>query len=137
MLQCIVVTPERTVCDEPAEFVALPLYDGELGVAPRHTPLIGRLGCGELRITLKTSEVSQTSEVCRFYVEGGFVEVHGDVVSVLTGRAIPAAELDPAVAEEQLQSVRRRPARGPEEISARMRLADQYRAQLRISQRAR
>ena len=130
MLQCIVVTPERTVCDEPAEFVALPLYDGELGIAPRHTPLIGRLGCGELRITGEGG-------ASRFYVEGGFVEVHGDVVSVLTGRAIPAAELDPAVAEEQLQSVRRRPARGPEEISARMRLADQYRAQLRISRRAR
>ena len=34
MLQCIVVTPERTLYDEPADFVALTLYDGEIGVAP-------------------------------------------------------------------------------------------------------
>ena len=73
----------------------------------------------------------------RLYLVGGFVEVLGDVVSVLTPRAIPAEELDPAVAEEQLQSVRHRPAKGPEEISARQRLADQYRAQLRVSRHAR
>jgi F-type H+-transporting ATPase subunit epsilon len=126
----MVVTPERTVCDEQAQFVALPLYDGEIGIAPRHAPLIGRLGCGELRITGPTG-------LRRFYVEGGFVEVLGDVVSVLTPRAIAAAELDPAVAEEQLLSVRHRPARSPEEFAARQRLADQYRAQLRVIRRAR
>ncbi len=48
-LQCVVVTPERTLFDELVEFVALPLYDGELGVLPGRTPLIGRLGYGELR----------------------------------------------------------------------------------------
>jgi len=129
MLQCIVVTPERTVRDESAQFVALPLYDGEIGIAPRHAPLIGRLGSGELRIV-------HGGTVSRFYLEGGFVEVLGGVVSVLTPRAIPAEEIDTAVAEAQLQSVRYRPAKGPEEISARQRLADQYRAQLRVSRRA-
>ena len=49
-LQCIVVTPERTVRDTSAEFVALPLYDGEIGIAPGHSPMIGRLGSGEMRI---------------------------------------------------------------------------------------
>ena len=49
-LRCVVVTPERAVLDEPADFVALPMYDGELGVLPGRAPLIGRLGCGELRI---------------------------------------------------------------------------------------
>ena len=43
-LQCVVVTPERTLFDELVDFVALPLYDGELGVMPGRTPLIGRLG---------------------------------------------------------------------------------------------
>ena len=130
MLHCIIVTPERTVRDCQAEFVALPLYDGELGVAPRHAPLIGRLGAGEMRI-------GRDGRLGRFYVEGGFVEVLGDVVSVLTPRAIPAEELDPAVAEEQLLSVRLRPARSAEEISLRQRLSDQCRAQLRVSRRAR
>ena len=48
-LQCVVVTPERTLLDELVDFVALPLYDGELGVLPGRSPLIGRLGYGELR----------------------------------------------------------------------------------------
>ena len=46
-MRCIVVTPEKTVVDEPAEFVALPLFDGEIGISPRHSPMIGRLGCGD------------------------------------------------------------------------------------------
>ena len=48
-LQCIVVTPERTWLDELVESVVLPAYDGEIGILPGHTPLIARLGYGELR----------------------------------------------------------------------------------------
>ena len=44
VMQCIVVTPERTLYDRPADFVALCLFDGEIGIAPGHTPMIGRLG---------------------------------------------------------------------------------------------
>ena len=49
-LQCVVVTPERAFLDAKADFVALPMFDGELGVLPGRTALIGRLGYGELRI---------------------------------------------------------------------------------------
>ena len=105
MLQCIVVTPERTLYDQPAEFVALTLFDGEIGIAPKHTPLIGRLGCGEMRI-------HREDGIDRYYVEGGFVEVLGDVVSVLTNLAMPVAEIDEAVVEERLlASQSRRPRR--------------------------
>ena len=48
-IQCVVVTPERTWLDELVNSVVLPAYDGELGVLPGHTPLIARLGYGELR----------------------------------------------------------------------------------------
>ena len=96
MLQCIVVTPEQTLYDKPADFVAMTLFDGEIGIAPGHTPMIGRLGCGEMRI-------HHEEGIDRFYVEGGFVEVLGDVVSVLTNRAMPAAEIDEEVAQEQLR----------------------------------
>ena len=77
MLQCIVVTPERTLYDQPAEFVAVMLFDGEIGIAPGHTPMVGRLGCGELRIR-------REGHTDHYYVEGGFVEVRNDVVSILT-----------------------------------------------------
>ena len=128
-LQCIVVTPEETVCDVVSEFVALTLYDGEIGIAPGRTPMIGRLGCGEMRITHE----GQTSH---YYVEGGFVEVAGEQVTVLTDRAVPADELDEAVIREQLDSARARRATTPESMAARQRAVDLSRAQLRVARRA-
>jgi len=129
MLQCSIVTPERTIYDHPAEFVAMTLFDGEIGIAPGHTPMIGRLGCGEMRIR-------HEGQVDRYYVEGGFVEVLGDVVSVLTQRAVPAAQVDAAVAREQLLSAQSRRAATPEAMAQRDRTVQQSRAQLRVARRA-
>jgi len=86
-LQCIVVTPDKAVLDELVDFVVLPLYDGEIGIAPRHAPMIGRLGYGQMRIT-------HGGQVSRYSIEGGFVEVIGDVVSVLTNRSEPVEKPD-------------------------------------------
>ena len=51
-VRCVVVTPEATVLDTQARFVAVPLYDGERGVGRGHAPFIGRLGAGEVRIVV-------------------------------------------------------------------------------------
>ena len=114
--------------DRPAEFVALTLYDGEIGVAPGHAPMIGRLGCGEMRVRGQTG-------VDRYYVEGGFVEVLGDVVTVLTQRAVPAAEIDEAVIQERLRAAQARRAVTPEAVTIRDRAIEQNRAQLRVVRR--
>jgi F-type H+-transporting ATPase subunit epsilon len=127
-LQCIVVTPETTVLDTPADFVALPLYDGEIGIGEDHTPLIGRMGNGELRIR----EGEQTR---RYYVEGGFVEVLNNVVSVLTARALPAESVNAETAHQQLETAQSQPARTPEQMAIRDQTVSQARAQLRIAQR--
>jgi F-type H+-transporting ATPase subunit epsilon len=76
-LQCIVVTPEKSVLDEPADFVVLPMIDGELGVLPSRAPLIGRLGKGQLRITQGTTQKL-------YQLNGGFAQVRSNVVTVLT-----------------------------------------------------
>jgi F-type H+-transporting ATPase subunit epsilon len=128
MLQCIVVTPERTVFDQSADFVAMTLFDGEIGIAPGHTPMIGRLGCGEMRIQCEGRTDS-------YYVEGGFVEVLGDVVSVLTRRAAPAASIDEAVVREQLFTAQSRTAATPETMAIRDRAVEQCRGQLRVARR--
>src|SRR6185436_10575594 len=128
-MQCIVVTPEATVLDEPAEFVALPLYDGEIGIAPHHAPMLGRLGYGEMRVT-------QGGSTRRYYVDGGFVEVAGDIVSVLTQRAVPAEKLKTDVAAEQLSSVLSQTAHGDEQLDLRDRRTAQARAQLRVARRS-
>jgi F-type H+-transporting ATPase subunit epsilon len=127
-LRCVVVTPEATVLDTTADFVALPLFDGEAGVLPRRAPLIGRLGYGELRVRIG-------KEYKRYYVDGGFVQVLDNTVSVLTNRAFPAASLDFAAAAEMLRTAIARRAAGPEEIAIRDRLIAQARGQLRVASR--
>ncbi len=130
-LQCIVVTPEKTILDQPADFVALPLFDGEIGLAPGRSPMIGRLGAGEMRILRKDKD-----QTLRYYVEGGFVEVVDNVVSVLTNRAVRAEDLVEEVAQDHLAAARERPARSPELMEIRERLVTQARAELRVARRS-
>ncbi|MDZ4656800.1 MAG: ATP synthase F1 subunit epsilon [Bythopirellula sp.] len=129
ILHLIVVTPEETVLDTEADFVALPLFDGELGVGKGHSPLIGRLGYGELR-------VRQGATTSRYYIDGGFVQVNDNLVSVLTNRAVSAAAVDQVTAAEQLATALTRKVSGEEELAIRDRIISQARAQLRVSMRA-
>jgi F-type H+-transporting ATPase subunit epsilon len=119
-LSCVVVTPERALVDEQADFVAVPLYDGELGVLPGRAPLIGRLGCGELRLR-------HGAQTQYFFVDGGFVQVRDNVVTVLTSRAQRAAEIDVAAAEATLSA----PPAGPAE--ERLKAQQRARVQLRVA----
>jgi F-type H+-transporting ATPase subunit epsilon len=129
-IECIVVTPESTILDEQVDFVALPLYDGEIGILPGRSPLIGRLGFGELRLVTG-------GQARRYYVDGGFVQVADNVVSVLTNRAVPASALDPSVAAEQLSQAQARKANSDELLAIRDRLELQARGQMRVAARAR
>ncbi len=86
-IRCIVVTPERTEVDCTVEQLTLPMYDGELGVQKGRAAMIGRLGYGSIRF-------QGDSGPQRYFVDGGFVQVEKDVVSVLTARAIRAESLD-------------------------------------------
>jgi F-type H+-transporting ATPase subunit epsilon len=127
-LHLVVVTPEATVLDAPVDFVTVPLFDGELGIAKNHAPLIGRLGFGELRY-----KVGGTTQ--RYYVDGGFVQMDKNVVSVLTNRALPTGELDAEKAREQLTAALARRPKNPEEMALRDRLQLQARAQIRLANR--
>lgn len=128
-LHCVVITPDKTAVDEQAEFVALPLFDGEIGILPGRGPMIGRLGTGELR--LKVGGKTQ-----RYYLDGGFVQVNQNVVSVLTDTAVSSEELDPFVEEKELAAARRAPAASRELMESRDRAVRRARARLRVARRA-
>lgn len=124
-MKCVVVTPEKTVVDAQVEFVALPLYDGEIGIAPGHSPMIGRVGHGEMRLR-------DASGTRSFYVDGGFVQVADGVVSVLTNKALPASAIVASEAEMLLAKSQSMSARSPELMAIRDRMAAQARGQLRM-----
>jgi F-type H+-transporting ATPase subunit epsilon len=101
-----VVSAEESIYSGDAEFVVLPGIAGELGIYPRHAPLITQIKAGTVRIKLpgKTDEVM-------VYVQGGFLEVQPDHINVLSDTAIRAADLDEAkvleakrIAEESLRA---------------------------------
>jgi F-type H+-transporting ATPase subunit epsilon len=125
-IQCVVVTPERTLFDDVVDAVVLPLFDGELGVLPGRSPLIGRLGFGELRTTTQGS-------THRYFIDGGFAQVRDDVVTILTSRAIPAALVDPEVANKELAQALARTATNLVESDEKTRAVDRARAQIRVA----
>jgi len=124
-VHCVVVTPEGAILDEVANFVAVPMYDGELGVLHGRAPLIGRLGFGELRIR-------QGDHIKRYYIDGGFVQVRADVVSVLTDRALRPAQIKVEEANEVL-ALALTLAATPEEQEEHLQSAARARAQLRVA----
>ena len=120
-LRCVVVTPERALLDAQVDFVALPMYDGELGVLPGRASLIGRLGPGELR-------TRHGAETKRFFVDGGFAQIHNNVVTVLTPRGLKAEEINLSAVEQALNAAKE--LRGGTE--ERMKAEARARAQLRL-----
>ncbi len=127
-MQCVIVTPERTEVDVRATSVVLPLFDGEMGILSGHSPLVGRLGYGELRIKLADGVAS------RYFVEGGFVQVSGDVVSVLTDRLSDCTKIDRQSAEKALDAALSIPAT-KENAVARDRATSRARAMMRLVER--
>ena len=126
----VVVTPEKTAFDAEAEFVALPLIDGEIGVLTGHAPTIGRLGFGEMRVRDKEQNTS------RYYVDGGFVQISDNVVSVLTSRAIASSDLDATEIRQRLDDVEKNRGSSLEEEALRRRRIAQAKIQLKILDRA-
>lgn len=79
-LHVVVISPEKTIFDGPAESVVAPAWDGEVGILKGHAPLMAVLGSGKLRVT-------RGGAVEHFHVEGGFLQVAHDVVTVLSEKA--------------------------------------------------
>ena len=94
-----VVSAERSIFSGEAEFVALPGEAGELGIYPKHTPLLTRIKPGAVRIMIPGQ-----AEAEFVFVAGGMLEVQPDIVTVLADTAIRGHDLDEAKALEAKRS---------------------------------
>jgi F-type H+-transporting ATPase subunit epsilon len=90
-----VVSAEESIFSGEATFVALPGENGELGIMPRHTPLITRIKAGAVRITRADNKEEEF-----VFVAGGILEVQPGSVTVLADTAIRGKDLDEAKALE-------------------------------------
>ena len=90
-----VVSAEEQIFSGDAEFVILPGIMGELGIYPRHTPLLTQIKPGALRVKLPNQDQEEL-----VFVQGGFVDVQPQLVTVLADTAIRAKDLDEVKALE-------------------------------------
>jgi len=94
-----VVSAEELIFSGLAEIVIVPGEMGELGIYPRHTPLLTRIKPGSVRIRRPDQAAEEL-----IYVSGGMLEVQPDVVTILSDTAIRGKDLDEARAMEAKQS---------------------------------
>jgi F-type H+-transporting ATPase subunit epsilon len=88
-----IVTAQQTVYEGEAEMVIAPGSEGQLGILPRHAPLLTTLKVGELRIRRHGADEG-------IFVAGGFLEVNHNVVTILADDAERASQIDEAHAQE-------------------------------------
>ena len=91
-IRCEIVSAEAEIFHGNATLVVATGDDGELGIAPRHAPLITRLRPGQVRV------IAENGDEQFFYVSGGIIEVQPQVVTVLADTAIRAKDLDEGAA---------------------------------------
>lgn len=127
-LQLVVVTPETTLINEPVDGVRFPLFDGQMGVLPGRLPLVGRLGCGEMTLATSSGERS-------YFVDGGFVQIQGGIVTLLTSRCLKAGDIKADAVAEELQQATVRPAASDADIEARLRDQDRARRMLSVARK--
>ena len=114
--QVTLVTPQQQVFDERAKYASVPAWDGLLGVAVQRAPLLVKLGYGPLRVDLPDGGSR------RFYVGGGFAQMLGDKLTLLSEEASPADEIDRAETQRELDDARKSGA-GDESSDDRQRAA--------------
>src|ERR1700716_2578158 len=129
-LRLEIVTPEAKAYSEDVDFVLLPGSEGELGVFPKHVPLLTTLKPGELRVLKDGRETALA-------VGEGFVEIKGDAVSVLTDMALEAAQIDEAAAEKAVERAKAamKEDHGAEDVAAIQASLQKALAQLHVKRR--
>ncbi len=127
-----IVSAEREIYSGTAEMVFAPAEMGEVGIAPRHAPMLTRLKPGEVRVQTGKEELF-------FFVSGGMLEVQPHVVTVLADAAMRARDIDEAAAQEAKERAERTIAERTSEFEyakAQAELAEAV-AQLRAIRRLR
>ncbi len=129
-LRLEIVTPEITAYSEDVDMVTLPGSEGELGIYPKHVPLLTTLKPGELRVVKDGRAISLA-------VGEGFVEIKGDAVSVLTDMALESEKIDEGAAEAAVARAQAamKEDHGAEEVAAIQASLQKALAQLHVKRR--
>lgn len=124
--QCSVITPERAVLECDANFVAFPAHDGEMGVLRNRAPLVCKMGIGILR-------VESADQKHLLYVDGGFAQVFGNELTLLTEQARKAGEIDAQAANQAMIEARAMKTPDIDSVDARSSAIKRAQVQLKLA----
>jgi F-type H+-transporting ATPase subunit epsilon len=95
---CSIVTPVASIFEGELVYASIPAWDGQFGMMPGESPLLAKLGSGTLRLDFPPPDGSSRW----FMIDGGFAQVQGDNLTLLTEGAIPAETISLHEAEAEL-----------------------------------
>jgi F-type H+-transporting ATPase subunit epsilon len=119
-LRLVLVTPETTLFDQMVRSIRFPLFDGQIGVLPGRAPLVGRLGLGELTYSGAGGEG-------RYFIDGGFAQIKGQVVTILTNKAVAVDKIQVSAAEGELAAANALKPTTPEGFADKQHAVDRAR----------
>ena len=122
-----IITAERQVYSDEVDMVIVPGFDGQLGILPRHAPLMTMLKPGELMVRKNGAEDMYVA------VSGGFMEVLGNRVSVLADTCERSDEIDEERAQQAIQRAQERLANHGSELELERAMDSLRRAQVRVN----
>jgi F-type H+-transporting ATPase subunit epsilon len=127
-LRLVLVTPETTLVDAPTKSIVVPMFDGQLGILPGRAPAVGRLGVGELRF-------EGDGGTQRYFIDGGFLQIKGSVVTVLTHEAKPVDALSAETARTALDAANQMATTTEEAAASKLHAQDRARKMLSLTRR--
>jgi F-type H+-transporting ATPase subunit epsilon len=136
--QCRLVTPSEQLLSEPVAYASVPAWDGLFGVLPGRAPILAKLGTGELTLEFPGGGGGRGGR--RSYaIDGGFVQMSGNLLSILAERAVPAEKLVEGEVESDLRAAEGKAAGETKDKGAAQRLTrerDWARVRLRVARGA-
>lgn len=100
--QCRLVTPTQQLLSEAVVYASIPAWDGLFGVLAGRAPILAKLGSGEL--TLEFPGSGGKGGRRSYAIDGGFVQMSGNLLSILAERAVPSEQLTEGEVEAELRS---------------------------------
>ncbi len=128
--QCSLVTPEAKLIDEAVAYASVPAWDGQMGIAPGRAPILARLGIGPLRLDFAGGASRW------FMLEGGFVQMVEDRLTILSDKAWASEALIASDAAKELEAAREMPGTTDEQREAREQAETAAREKRRLAQQA-
>lgn len=123
-IRCRLVTRKKRVLDAEVRYASVPLWDGKAGFMSESAPFVARVGYGRMRVDMPDGGTKA------WFVDGGFMQCVGNVVTVLASDAVPVDELDSSEARAELAEANARKSEDPAEMGRISRERERARAKV-------